>query len=83
MGSIFRMLFPYIIIGICIVVITINSKKNKDNYLVEGMIIGTLVGGFIGLLLKYVIKVNTDIGLYIAILSMTGEMCGVLIKSKK
>lgn len=83
MGSIFRMLFPYTIIGICIVVITINSKKNKDNYLVEGMIIGTVIGGFIGLLLKYVIKVNTDIGLYIAILSMTGEMCGVLIKRKK
>lgn len=35
---------PFIAMGISIVIITVNSKKNKENYIPEGMCLGMCFG---------------------------------------
>lgn len=82
MGSLFKAVFPWLIIGISIIVIVVNNKKKESNYLVHGMIYGTLLGSIIGLTLKYIIKLKADVGLYIAICSLLGEVLGTLIKKE-
>lgn len=82
MGSLFRIVFPWLIIGISIIVIIVNNKKRENNYLVHGMIYGTLLGSIIGLTLKYIIKLKADVGLYIAICFLLGEVIGTLIKKE-
>ena len=46
------------------------------------MIYGTLLGSIIGLTLKYIIKLKADVGLYIAICFLLGEVLGTLIKKE-
>lgn len=82
MGSLFKIVFPWLIIGISIIVIVVNNKKKESNYLVQGMIYGTLLGSIIGLTLKYIIKLKADVGLYIAICFLFGEVLGTLIKKE-
>lgn len=82
MGSLFRIVFPWLIIGISIIVIVVNNKKKENNYLVHGMIYGTLLGSIIGLTLKYIIKLKADVGLYITICCLLGEVIGTLIKKE-
>lgn len=82
MGSLFKAVFPWIIIGISIIVIVVNNNKKENNYLVQGMIYGTILGSIIGLTLKYIIKLKADVGLYITICSLLGEVLGTLIKKE-
>lgn len=82
MGSLFRIVFPWLIIGISIIVIIVNNKKKENNYLVHGMIYGTLLGSIIGLTLKYIIRLKADVGLYITVCCLLGEVIGTLIKKE-
>ena len=82
MGSLFKAVFPWLIRGISIIVGGVNNKKKERNYLVHGMNYGTLLGSIIGLTLKYIIKLKADVGLYIAICFLLGEILGTLIKKE-
>ena len=79
MGSLFKAVFPWLIIGISIIVIVVNNKKKESNYLVQGMIYGTILGSIIGLTLKYIIRLKADVGLYITVCCLLGEVIGTLI----
>ena len=39
---------PFIIIGVAIIVIVVNSKKDKENHISEGMCLGMCLGLLIG-----------------------------------
>ena len=67
---------PFVIMGLSIAIIAANSKKNKNNYLVEGMIFGISLGIIISSSLNY------NLGLALSLGMLIGEMIGSFIKKK-
>lgn len=67
---------PFIIMGISVALICVNTKKNKDNYLTYGMIYGVSFG----LLLATSFKFNLGLGVSLGML--VGEAVGSFIKRK-
>lgn len=70
--------FPFVIMGISIIVIVVNSKKNKENYISEGMVLGMSFGLLFGTAFS-----NSYLGLFLSIGMLLGEMIGSTIKKNK
>lgn len=68
---------PFVIAGICVIVIVMNSKKNKENYLLEGMTLGMCFGLMIGNLFDGNIALGLSLGM------LVGEAIGASVKRKK
>lgn len=65
---------PWVIIGLCIVVICANKKSKKNDYISEGMCIGMSLG----ILFSTMLNINLCLGLSIGML--IGEAIGISIK---
>ena len=76
-----RYIIPWLIIIISIIVIIYNDKI-KNKYLIYFLLLGSSIGGILGVILKYIIKTKVDIGLYILIGCFIGELLGMIIKKK-
>lgn len=76
-----RYIIPWLIIIISIIVIKYNDKI-KNKYLIYFLLLGSSIGGILGVILKYIIKTKVDIGLYILIGCFIGELLGMIIKKK-
>lgn len=76
-----RYIIPWLIIIISIIVIKYNDKI-KNKYLIYFLLLGSSIGGILGVILKYIIKTKVDIGLYILIGCFVGELLGMIIKKK-
>lgn len=68
---------PFIITGISIIIITVNSKKNKENYIPEGMCIGMSFGLMFSNLFN-----SNYMGLSLSIGMLLGEVIGSFIKKQ-
>ena len=72
---------PFVIIGICVAIISSNYHKKENeaddkNYLTEGMCCGMCLG------VVFSTSLHINIGLGISIGMLIGETIGVLIKKK-
>ena len=70
---------PFIICGMAIIVILMNTKKqkSKDNYLAEGMCLGLAFGSMIGALFP------SQLGLCLSLGMLIGEAIGSYFKKDK
>lgn len=70
---------PFILCGLAIIVILMNTKKqtSKDNYLVEGMCLGLAFGSMIGVLF------SSQLGLCLSLGMLIGEAIGSYFKKDK
>lgn len=68
---------PFIIMGISIIVVCINFKKNKKNYLTEGMCLGMSFGLMFNNLLD-----GNQASLCLGLGMLVGEAIGSCIKRK-
>ena len=68
---------PFVIIGICIIILIVNSKynkKDKNSYLLEGLSLGMCFG------LCFSNSLNIDLGLGLSLGMLIGEAIGSAIK---
>lgn len=70
---------PFILCGIAVIVILINTNKQttKDNYLVEGMCLGLAFGSMIGAMF------SSQLGLCLSLGMLIGEAIGSYFKKDK
>ena len=68
---------PFIIMGVSILVVFINAKKNKKNYLTEGMCLGMSFGLMFNNLLD-----GNQTSLCLGLGMLVGEAIGSCIKRK-
>ncbi|MDO5812064.1 MAG: hypothetical protein Q4Q31_03110 [Bacillota bacterium] len=70
---------PFILCGLAIIVILMNTKKqtSKDNYLIEGMCLGLVFGSMIGALF------SSQLGLCLSLGMLIGEAIGSYFKKDK
>jgi len=70
---------PFILCGLAIIVILMNTKKqtSKDNYLAEGMCLGLAFGSMIGALFP------SQLGLCLSLGMLIGEAIGSCFKKGK
>ena len=69
---------PFIIIGISVAVIIVNSNKNKETYISEGMCLGMSFGLLLGTSFG-----NEHIGLFLSLGMLIGEAIGSFIIKNK
>lgn len=74
-----RTAFPFVIIGVCIVIMAVEhhnrkSKNEKDNYFMEGMCFGMCLG----VTASAVFTFNTGLGISLG--ALIGETVGYLLK---
>lgn len=67
---------PFVIMGVAVVIVIVNSKKNKKNYITEGMILGMSFGLMIS---NYF---NGNMGLGLSLGMLIGEAIGSFVKKK-
>lgn len=72
---------PFVIIGICLAIISVNHHRKKDaadtkNYLTEGMSLGMCLG------VACSTAVHINMGLGISLGMLIGETIGILIPKK-
>ena len=67
---------PFIIIGICIAIICVNSKNNEKTYMSEGLAIGMCFGVAVASAL------HINFGLEVSIGMLIGEAVGISMKKK-
>lgn len=66
---------PFIIIGVAIIVIVVNSKKDKENHISEGMCLGMCLGLLIGASFP-----NEYLGISLSLGMIIGEAIGACVK---
>ncbi len=67
---------PFVVMGVAVVIVIVNSKKNKKNYITEGMILGMSFG----LMISNCFDGNMGLGLSLGML--IGEAIGSFVKKK-
>lgn len=71
---------PFVVVGICIAILCVNSKKmhadGKKNYLTEGMCIGSCLG------VAFSTAMQINLGLGISLGMLLGETVGMFIKER-
>lgn len=68
---------PFILMGAAIIIVTLNSKKNKETYIPEGMCLGMSFG------LMFSNLFNSDyMGISLSIGMIIGEVIGSFIKKE-
>ena len=77
MKDFIEMALPFIIMGVSVVVVCINFKKNKKNYLTEGMCLGMSFG----LMFSNLFETNQT-SLCLGLGMLLGEAIGSCIKRK-
>ena len=77
MKDFIEMALPFIIMGVSVIVVCINFKKNKKNYLTEGMCLGMSFGLMFNNLLD-----GNQASLCLGLGMLVGEAIGSCIKRK-
>lgn len=77
MKDFIEMALPFIIMGVSVIVVCINVKKNKKNYLTEGMCLGMSFG----LMFSNLFETNQT-SLCLGLGMLLGEAIGSCIKRK-
>ena len=77
MKDFIEMALPFIIMGVSVIVVCINFKKNKKNYLTEGMCLGMSFGLMFNNLLD-----GNQASLCLGLGMLLGEAIGSCIKRK-
>ena len=77
MKDFIEMALPFIIMGVSVIVVCINFKKNKKNYLTEGMCLGMSFG----LMFSNLFETNQT-SLCLGLGMLVGEAIGSCIKRK-
>ena len=67
---------PFLIIGLCIAIISANNKKGKSSYCSEGMCMGMCIGVALS------VSLHVSMGLGISLGMLIGETIGILIEKK-
>ena len=69
---------PFVALGICVIIIVINSKNKKvdDTYLAEGMCLGMSFGLLFGSMF------SDHLGIFLSLGMMIGEAIGSFINKK-
>lgn len=72
------MALPFVIIGICLIVIIVNNKKNKidSTYIGEGMCLGICFGVLFGSMF------SNHLGMFLSLGMLLGEAIGSCINKK-
>lgn len=69
---------PFVIMGISVAIIIVNSNKNKEAYISEGMCLGMSFGLLLGTSFG-----NEHTGLFLSLGMLIGEAIGSFIKKDK
>lgn len=71
---------PFIIIGICVAIIVVNNRKNKNegSYIGEGMCLGMSFGLLVGTSFS-----NEHLGMFLSLGMLVGEAIGSSLKKDR
>ena len=71
---------PFIIIGICVAIIVVNNRKNKnkESYISEGMCLGMSFGLLVGASFR-----SEHLGMFLSLGMLVGEAIGSSLKKDR
>lgn len=69
---------PFIIIGISVAVIVVNSNNNKESYICEGMFLGMSIALLLGTSFA-----SEHLGIFLSLGMLVGEAVGSSIRKNK